>query len=383
MPNMRPLTILVAGSIASPSASTELRVVGTYDDNSVSEVVNLDSQRFSALSKAVLDLRGYIEGGYPRLQESDLQQLGATLFDLIIQGNIRRLFDLATGQVGRRGVLPIVTALEDFEFASWPWEYIFDSGQGIYVSRESHPLSRNILALPGKIAKPQNQQGQMRILFINAVAPDDSNATPVEEKRWIQQVFRRAVKTKALGSNSIELRIVDGSTPQKLEDELNARQYDVLHFFGHGGFDHGRKQGYVVLKRTKTKMETRIYADQFGQLIAPHQIRLVFLNGCETARTDQAEDPARSSLAAALLQRGIPAVIANQYSMADVSAHYLAAAIYSALAAGKTVTEAVASGRRAMMFANESQYFDWGIPVLYAIKPNLILFRPQTLKSRR
>src|SRR5256885_1796311 len=57
---------------------------------------------------------------------------------------------------------------------------------------------------------------------------------------------------------------------------------------------------------TSMRETTRLYANDFAQAVADSRIRLAFLNACETARAAVAEDPARSPVAAALLQRGVP-----------------------------------------------------------------------------
>lgn len=78
------------------------------------------------------------------------------------------------------------------------------------------------------------------------------------------------------------------------------------------------------------------------------------------------ENPARSSIAAALLDRGIPAVVASQFSLPDNSAHFLASTIYNALLTGKPIGDAIRDGRNAVSFADAAKFFDWGIPVLYS-----------------
>src|SRR5258708_21922319 len=60
--------------------------------------------------------------------------------------------------------------------------------------------------------------------------------------------------------------------------------------------------------------------------------------------------------------------------MIDVSSHYLSSIIYSALASGRSVVEATRDGRRAMEFADNHRFFDWGIPVLDSSSPNVSVF---------
>jgi hypothetical protein len=108
-------------------------------------------------------------------------------------------------------------------------------------------------------------------------------------------------------------------------------------------------------------------------LLADRGIRLVFLNACKSAVNDPTSNPARSSIAAALLDRGIPAVVASQFSLPDNSAHYLAATIYNTLLTKRSISHAMRDGRNAIKFADEAKFFDWGIPVLYSMNPDQVV----------
>jgi hypothetical protein len=180
-----------------------------------------------------------------------------------------------------------------------------------------------------------------------------------------------------------ELEVVRIRQPQELAKILAAtrtRPFDILHFFGHAGFDLARDEGFISL-RDSDKGSFRFYANDLGNLLAQKGIRLVFLNACETARAGKTEQPARSSVAATLLSKGIPAVIGAQFTMPDVSAHYLASMIYNALLTGAPLIDALRDGRQAMGYAKDNRFFDWGIPVLYAFDPDLILFKRAAAKD--
>ncbi len=334
--------------------------------------VRLAESVLKDLEKRFFQLRGFIEAGFPPFDECLLRELGSELFDRFIRGDVKRLFDIATGQ--RDGLLPFEILSEDYEIASWPWEYLYDPTTKMFICQEFHPISRGIFALSpqGQLKAPR---GKVKILLVVGVRPDEPGTTPREEIKWIREVF-----SAALAAGSIEIETIQAMSPTQLESALQASRYDILHFFGHAGFDGVRKEGYLKFGPPSTQ-GPRLYAINFAQLLAEQKIRLVFLNACETAKVSQSQDPARSSLAAALLARGIPAVIATQFSMPDTSAHFLSAMIYNALVTGKPVVDAVRYGRRAVLYAESSQFFDWGIPVLYSTDPNTVIF-PHSMKQR-
>jgi hypothetical protein len=161
--------------------------------------------------------------------------------------------------------------------------------------------------------------------------------------------------------------------PEDLDKKIQSNKYDILHYFGHARFDDGKEEGYLKLERPEAE-PFRLYANDFAMMFANKKIRLVFLNGCETGRNSKNEDPARSSIAAALLARGVPAIIATQFSIPDVTAHYLSNTTYNSLLTGQPLVEAMRNGRRAMRFSEQSRITDWGIPVLYTTDPELIIF---------
>ncbi len=321
------LRLSILGGLADQPQPQTLIIFAEFQDNLVVERVQLIQQQVDGLTKKILNLRGYIEGEFPPFEEPSLKQFGGELLDWVIRGKVKRLFDMATEQSmvasKKERSLPLEIFVEDFDIAGWPWEYLYDSANKMFICQEFHPISRGIFTfIPRKAFPPK--KGKVRILLVIAVPPDEPLTTPGEEVRLIEEVFER-VSAK----NVIEIIPLLAASPSDLEGKIRSGNYDVVHFFGHGGFDTIKREGYLNFKRSSTS-HTRVYANIFGQMLAEHGIRLVFLNGCETARSHQKEDPARSSVAGALLDRGIPAVIANQFSMIDNSSHYLSSTIYSA-----------------------------------------------------
>lgn len=82
-------------------------------------------------------------------------------------------------------------------------------------------------------------------------------------------------------------------------------------------------------------------ATKFARVLADHSaLRLVVLNACEGARNSQRQN--FSSTAATLIKRGIPAVLAMQYSITDLGAIEFAQTFYEALADSLPIDAAVA-----------------------------------------
>ena len=114
-----------------------------------------------------------------------------------------------------------------------------------------------------------------------------------------------------------------------------------------------------------------VSGSQLGTMLADHTtLRLAVLNACEGARTS-VEDPF-AGVAASLVQREIPAVIAMQFEITDRAAIVFAHEFYAALADGYPVDSAVAEARKAI-FADAND-IEWGTPVLFMRVPDGRIF---------
>ena len=158
---------------------------------------------------------------------------------------------------------------------------------------------------------------------------------PAEEIKVINEVFRAHV-----GIDDFEMIILPSSEYKKLQVVIDSKRIDIVHYFGHAGFDHVHGQGFLAISRPGAD-PFKIYATNFAQLLMTSRVRLVFLNACKTAEeAPRTDTPGRSSVAATLLDAGIPAVIGTQFSLPDMSAHSLSTTIYNALLTGKSIGEA-------------------------------------------
>lgn len=341
-----------------------------FNNSRAVERIQLNKARVDGLAERIRALHEFIETSSPAWDDNELSDLGGQLFDMIVQKKVRRLFDEATGQNKHLNrLMPFEIFVEDSAITGWPWEYLYDSNSQVFLSQMFHPISRGIFTL---YSDPELEQlkGKVRILIIIGVLPDDANTTSGDEIKWMKEVFN----TK-LATDFVEFKIMQAIGPVELDKELQKNHYDILHFFGHARFDNVKEEGYLKFERPGDEA-FKFYATSFAQLLLRKGIRLAFLNACESGRTARNEDPARSSIAAAILASGVPAVIATQFSIPDVTAHYLSSMIYNGLVSGLPLMEAMQNGRRAMNYAPKSKFTDWGIPVLYTSDPTLMIFPP-------
>ena len=117
-----------------------------------------------------------------------------------------------------------------------------------------------------------------------------------------------------------------------------------------------------------------------GTMLADERtLRLAVLNACEGAR-GSADDPF-AGVAASLIQREIPAVVAMQFEITDRAALVFAGEFYAAVADGYAVDAALAEARKAI-YADDNDV-EWATPVLFMRAPEGLVFQVASPAPRR
>ena len=149
-----------------------------------------------------------------------------------------------------------------------------------------------------------------------------------------------------------------------------------MHFIGHGFFDE-EPEGHVVFEDHhggESTLGERSTREVFGK----RGIKLVFLNSCQSgtgARSDL-----NAGIAQTLVSHGLPALVANQYSVLDSSATSFAQHFYWALAQGMSIGQAACEARIALNYSIQGDTIDWAVPVVYTRDPNMVLCaRPEKM----
>jgi hypothetical protein len=251
------------------------------------------------------------------------------------------------------------------ELANLPWEFMYDSREGVFLSRSTN---RPIVRYPeiAEAARPLSVSLPLRILGMVA-APSDLPTLDVNRERRLIEIAVQELKQKGL----VEIEWVMKGTIDGLKQALR-HSPQVLHFIGHGNFDPKLDEGILAFEDedgTAQSVPASLLADILGDHFS---LRLVVLNSCEGGRG--AETDLFSSTAATLVRRRIPAVVGMQYEISDPAALAFARGCYTALAEGDPIDAAVSEGRKAVI-VNLRNTFEWGTPVLYMRSPDGVLFR--------
>ena len=104
-----------------------------------------------------------------------------------------------------------------------------------------------------------------------------------------------------------------------------------MHFIGHGVFDEETQEGSLVFEDARGG-EFRLGERSVREIFCQRGVRLVFLNACQTGPGGRADF--NKGVAQSLVAHGLPALVANQYSVLDSSATSLRAALLLGAGAG-------------------------------------------------
>ncbi len=310
------------------------------------------------------------EGDDPPPPRVDSKQLGVRLFDQLMQGKVRKLYDAALqgANVGLRIRLNIsVEGAHASLLSALPWEILTasDDAGGAPIAMGSRTVLVRSLDVVHE-RPPVPFQLPLRILLVAANPRGSRPLELADEQRRLKESFG-------------ELRGVEFVTPlrptsESIMDALAASPCQVVHFMGHGDFDPETGQGLLKLEH-EDRSANLVKSDTLKNILQPpgtEMPQLVFLNACRTATTSRtgAVHPF-GSVAASLVASGIPAVVGMQFPIVDGTAIKFARKFYERLAKGDPVDMATAFARN-MLFVDGNG--EWATPVLMLRPSHGILF---------
>lgn len=319
--------------------------------------------------RAGRDFHAVAGDGGPAAAVATPEAVGESLFRELFTGELRDLYLLSLAGGTDRVVLRLRFTSTDGPadpLLSLPWETLRDPRRG-YLWRQRPALT---VVRTLAVARPRQAPvacDRLRVLLVLGEAPDLDLAAE-----------RTVVEAAARRSGSLEIHTLSGGTVEALRDGVLDVRPHVVHFMGHGRF--GDAGGRLVLGPWEI-VGSEVFADLLSGLDA---LRLVVLNACDGGRFGRpGREPTRGSVAASLVRRGVPAVVAMQFAVSDAAAIAFSAGFYRALARGGEVSEAVDEGRRSIVAADELS-LEWIAPLcLDSGERHFELRRPSASRASR
>jgi len=309
-------------------------------------------------------LRSVFDGdGRPLPSTAALERWGAVLFETLLPGEARRLWDAARGAAGGSATDVVFTSLLDW-VADKPWELAYDPHRRAWLAATEANFTRNVVtAIPCESAPPRRRP---LAILVAAAQPSGLSALSWEAEAEAVGAGLAPLVDRGLARVRVERAV----TVEALHRLVADGPCDVLHFIGHGTWDAERRTGSLLLE-SASGGAAPVEAPVLRALLSGRGLSLVVLNACLSARGSRG-DLARG-VAPALVAAGIPAVVANQFSVLDAAALVFARELYRSLALGRPLGEATREARLAVRCDAACGPVDWAVPVVYARDPGAVL----------
>lgn len=363
------------------------------------------------------ELRWYLEDYLQRAEaveavtiqqaETLMKTRGEELYTKVLAANQRTqaLWFSIRNQLANLRV-EIVTGVA--EAASIPWELMRDPEMDSPISLRVKSFVRvqsspNISFVPVTPA----DDGRVRLLYI-ACRPNGAN--DVE----LRAVANRLLQDLGEDRVRFDIKALRPPTFERLQKELAdakeaGRPYHIVHFDGHGiyadltetvlaswlsslsnlmlGGEESGKHGYLLFEHSSEDKMRPVDGQTLGQLLHDNGVPILVLNACQSAMHEATAAPktvdgvhdeirAIGSLAQAVIDQGIPAVLGMRYSVYVVTAAQYIGQLYAALAKGRSFGQAATEGRKHLQL-NPDRWVglqprplqDWFVPVAYEAAP--------------
>jgi hypothetical protein len=288
------------------------------------------------------------------------REFGEILFKAVFAGRIYETYLSARQEAEDRdkGLRIRLNLGRAGSLSSLPWEYLRDPAVDFLALSGGTPVIR----YQKQLVRRQLLRAVLPLrILVMISAPKDLPAVDVEaERRNLERAIYSLRQNKR-----VDVVFLEDASLRTLQRTLRENNFHVFHFIGHGAYSQETSSGVLMLEDphgNETSVPVRGEA-LARELYEEGTIRMVVLNSCQGAQFDY-RDPF-SGVASSLVQRGIPAVVAQQFEISDSAAVAFSDEFYRAITEGLPLEAAVAEGRRAIGAAMGGDNIEWGTPVLY------------------
>jgi tetratricopeptide (TPR) repeat protein len=226
-----------------------------------------------------------------------------------------------------------------------PWETLH-AGEEFLAAGVKTSISRLPLDIqPQEALAPVSPPIRMLAFAASPLDLPDGSRLNIERE---QEILLEAINTPA-GEGWLQVDFEDEAKLEILESALDTN-YHILHFTGHGISPYNG--GGLLLEDADGRMRP-VGVNEFIQSLdkGREALRLAVISGCQTART--LHTGGFRDLARALARRGVPAVLAMQFSISDHGGLKLAETLYPKLIDGRPIEVALSAARHAMLMIDD------------------------------
>ncbi len=306
------------------------------------------------------------KSGFPKPAadtDRDLVTLGQHLYNALFQGSLRDSWMMAQGIAhNRQEPIRLRLGLKGTRLPSLPWEVLHDgdyplaTGTNVLFSRYQ-PSTNGMAALAVTPQLPPDRP--LRVLMAVA-APGDRDSLQLTREAEDLKVELNRWLDKGYSAFPTEVEILEQPSRSQLTQALEHGHYQILHYAGHS--NSGSAGGSVYLVNQTTGLTETLSGDDLAGLLANNGIQMVVFNSCRGAHV---RETGERNLAAALVKRGIPAVLAMAERIPDEVALTLTRLFYRNLTRGCPIDLSVSRARQGLISAYGSNQLYWALPIFY------------------
>ncbi len=303
-----------------------------------------------------------------------LMDLGQQMYNHLFQGILRDSWMTSQGIAQHRGeVLRLRLGLKGPTLPRLPWEVMHSSSQAGLAAR---PLATGTNVLFSRyqpsvaIAQSnfsQHPSGQIRMLMVIAAPNDQEQLTLKQEAHQLQQELGMRSATLSNGPveglPNIQVTILEQPGRKELAQALEQGHYQILHYAGHS--DLASAGGQLYLVNSRTGLTESLSGNDLAGLLVNNGVRVAVFNSCRGGYTAAQSADSSRSLTEALVNRGVPSVIAMAEQIPDDVALTLTRLLYRNLKQGYPIDLSLSRARQGLVAAYGSAQLYWALPTLY------------------
>jgi hypothetical protein len=285
-----------------------------------------------------------------------IMHIGSSLWGALMHGKVRDLWIAARTDVEHGHVegLRMRLDLQAPHVSALPWESLYDPDRNIIFAAHPRYALVRVASIYRHVGPNRRSQVTLPLRMLIAAPNDPSGA--INSEREIVEI-RQIMET--IGQKRIQVEAITGQiSVTQLRAEIARVKPTILHFIG-----HGEPNGLRLWHRGQFEI---VPAQSLRSVMERSpSVKLVFLNSCLAGRS--ARPLPFSSVPEQIMQAGVAAVIAMQFTIRDDVAIDFAHYLYAELLGGSCpgIIDLAVSAARSSLYVLNPGDFSFGTPVLW------------------
>lgn len=320
---------------------------------------------------------GFNEPGSPSQVPSSIVDLGKDLHEHLFRGLLRDSWLAAQSVAQNRGyLLRLRLGIKDTRLQQLPWEVLHGGDRPLAtvtdIAFSRYNSDRRRAADYTSIVQPDYSQ-PLHVLMVIAAPSDQDRLDLTREVHALQAELHPApvrlgqsvpdASPPESPSLDVQLTILEQPGRAEITQALEQGNFQVLHYSGHSNL--GNAGGDLYLVSRQTGLTERLSGEDLAGLLVNNGVKLAVFNSCRGAYTaDEGSGWQEQNLAQALINRGIPAVIAMAEQIPDDVAIDFTQLLYRNLKKGSPIDLTLNRTRQALLTSYSSQQHYWALPIL-------------------